>query len=60
MWLGNYGHLPYEKQQELLRELSDIDIGLGTLQATNARMALAVEESVESLRVWVSSNRKCT
>lgn len=53
VWLGNYGHLPYEKQQELLRELGDIDIGVGTLQATNARMALAVEGSVESLRAWV-------
>lgn len=37
VWLGNYGHLPYEKQQELLRELGDIDIGVGTLQATNTR-----------------------
>ena len=52
VWLGNYGHLPYEKQQELLRELGDIDIGVGTLQATNARMALAVEGSVELLREW--------
>ncbi len=33
VWLGNYGHLSYEKQQELLRELGDIDIGVGTLQA---------------------------
>ena len=53
VWLGNYGHLPYEKQQELLRELGDIDIGVGTLQTTNARMALAVEGSVELLREWV-------
>ena len=37
VWLGNYGHLSYEKQQELLQELGDIDIGVGTLQATNAR-----------------------
>ena len=28
VWLGNYGHLSYEKQQELLRELGDIEIGL--------------------------------
>jgi len=53
VWLGNYGHLSYEKQQELLRELGDIDIGVGTLQATNARMAMAVEESVKQLREWV-------
>ena len=45
VWLGNYGHLPYEKQQELLRELGNIDIGVGTLQATNARTAMAVEDS---------------
>lgn len=51
--LGNYGHLSYEKQQELLRELGDIDIGVGTLQATNARMAEAVEGSVDQLREWV-------
>jgi len=53
VWLGNYGHLPYEKQQELLRELGEIDIGVGTLQATNARVAKAVKRSVESLREWV-------
>lgn len=53
VWLGNYGHLSYEKQQELLRELGDIDIGVGTLQATNNRVAEAVEESVASLREWV-------
>lgn len=53
VWLGNYGHLSYEKQQELLRELGDIDIGVGTLQATNARMAEAVNDSVGQLREWV-------
>lgn len=51
--LGNYGHLSYEKQQELLRELGDIEIGLGTLQATNARVYEAVEPSVSRLREWV-------
>ncbi|NEP41032.1 MAG: IS66 family transposase, partial [Okeania sp. SIO2H7] len=30
-WLGHIGHLPYEKQQEMLWELGKIDIGLGTL-----------------------------
>ncbi len=29
-WLGNYGHLPYLKQQELLWELGRIEVGLGT------------------------------
>lgn len=29
-WLGNYGHLPYEKQQELLWELGEVKIGVGT------------------------------
>ena len=53
VWLGNYGHLPYEKQQELLRELGDIDIGVGTLQATNTRVYEAVEPAVTSLRQWV-------
>ncbi len=31
-WLGNYGHLPYEKQQELLWELGKIEIGLEVVQ----------------------------
>ena len=53
VWLGNYGHLPYEKQQELLRELGDIDIGVGTLQATNARVYEAILPSVSQLREWV-------
>lgn len=53
VWLGNYGHLSYEKQQELLRELGDIDIGVGTLASTNARMAEVVKGSVDQLRVWV-------
>ena len=53
VWLGNYGHLPYEKQQELLRELGDIDIGVGILQATNTRVYSAIVESVNQLREWV-------
>jgi transposase len=39
VWLGNYGHMSYEKQQELLWELGKIAIGTGTLQATNGRVA---------------------
>ncbi|MEY2858071.1 MAG: hypothetical protein RLZZ74_2383, partial [Cyanobacteriota bacterium] len=35
VWLGNYGHLSYEKQQELVWELGEIEIGTGTLQKTN-------------------------
>lgn len=53
VWLGNYGHLPYEKQQELLRELGDIDIGVGTLQATNTRVYESIVPSVSQLREWV-------
>ena len=53
VWLGNYGHLSYEKQQELLWELGGIEIGVGTLQTTNARMASAVKGSLEQLREWV-------
>ncbi|MEG4508567.1 IS66 family transposase [Microcoleus sp. F6_B4] len=51
-WLGNYGHMSYEKQQEFLRELGGIEIGLGTLQATNARVADAVKPAVEALWQW--------
>ena len=53
VWLGNYGHLSYEKQQELLKELGGVEIGVGTLVATNARMADAIKNSVEQLREWV-------
>jgi transposase len=51
-WLGNYGHISYEKQQEFLRELGGIEIGIGTLQATNARVADAVKPAVEELWKW--------
>lgn len=53
VWLGNYGHLSYEKQQELLWELGNIEIGVGTLQTTNTRVYEAVEPSVSQLREWV-------
>lgn len=52
-WLGNYGHLPYEKQQELLWELGQIEIGLGTIVATNQRVETAINPSVEQLAQWV-------
>lgn len=53
VWLGNYGHLSYEKQQELLREMGGIDIGAGTLQTTNQRVFEAVHPVVNELRNWV-------
>ncbi|MFS8119355.1 MAG: IS66 family transposase [Microcoleus sp.] len=52
VWLGNYGHISYEKQQEFLRELGGIEIGIGTLQATNARVADAVKPTIEDLWKW--------
>jgi len=44
-----------EKQQELLQELNDIDIGVGTLQATNQRSFEAVHPAVNQLRDWVAA-----
>ena len=52
-WIGNYGHLPYEKQQEMLWELGQIDVGVGTLVATNERVEHAIESSVAQLSEWV-------
>ena len=52
VWLGNKGHLSYEKQQELVWELGQVAVGVGTLQATNSRMADGVAKSVESLWEW--------
>ncbi len=52
VWLGNYGHISYEKQQEFLRELGGIEIGIGTLQATNARVADSIKPAVEDLWKW--------
>ena len=45
-WANNYAHMPYEKQQEMLWELGQIDIGLGTLVATNERIQKAIEPSI--------------
>lgn len=53
VWLGNYGHLSYEKQQELLLEFGQLAVGTGTLQATNARLSEVVTQSVEQLGDWV-------
>ena len=56
-WLGNYGHLPYEKQQELLWELGAIKIGVGTLVKTNQRISQAIKKSVTELNNWVISSQ---
>ncbi len=56
-WLGNYGHLPYEKQQEMLWELGEIEIGLGTLVTTNQRVEQAVHSAVEQLAKWLKTNQ---
>lgn len=52
-WINNYGHLPYEKQQELLWELGQIEIGVGTLVATNERIDGAVAQSIDQLKEWI-------
>lgn len=52
-WINNYGHLPYEKQQEMLWELGRVEIGVGTLVATNERVEQAIEPSISELSDWV-------
>ncbi|MEH2290963.1 DUF6444 domain-containing protein, partial [Nostoc sp.] len=42
-WTNNYAHMPYEKQQEMLWELGQVEIGLGTIVATNERITQAIE-----------------
>ncbi len=54
VWLGNYGHLSYEKQQELVWELGAIEIGTGTLQKTNQRLAESVEPAINNLWEWAT------
>lgn len=56
-WVNNYGHLPYEKQQELLWELGEIEIGVGTLVTTNERINAAVSKSVGELKDWIQENQ---
>jgi len=56
-WINNYGHLSYEKQQELLWELGKIDIGVGTLVATNERIDGAVAQSIDLLKEWVKQTQ---
>jgi transposase len=52
-WMSHYGHLSYEKQQEWLREIGKIEVGVGTLQATTRRLSEAVKGSIERLQEWV-------
>ena len=54
VWLGNYGHLSYEKQQELVWELGGIEIGTGTLQKTNQRVAESVKPAITELWKWAT------
>jgi transposase len=56
-WVNNYGHLPYEKQQELLWELGQIEIGVGTLVTTNERIDGAVNKSVSELKNWIQQTQ---
>ena len=56
-WMGNYGHLPYEKQQEMLWELGQIDIGVGTLVTNNERVEKAIEPSISELSSWVQQEQ---
>ena len=55
-WLGNYGHLPYAKQQELLWELGRIEVGVGTLVASNQRLSEAIKPSIRELSEWINQN----
>ncbi len=55
-WLGNYGHLTYEKQQELLWELGRINVGVGTLVTTNRRISVGIRPSVMDLEEWINQN----
>jgi transposase len=56
-WMNNYGHLSYEKQQELLWELGQIEIGVGTLVSTNERINNVVEKSVSGLLAWIQQTQ---
>lgn len=51
------GICPIELQQELIWELGQLDIGVGTLQATNSRMAEGVATAVESLWEWAQQQQ---
>ncbi|MHC0067376.1 IS66 family transposase [Nostoc sp. UIC 10890] len=56
-WVNNYAHMPYEKQQEMLCELGQIEIGLGTIVATNERITQAIEPSINELSDWIKQTQ---
>ncbi len=56
-WINNYGHLSYEKQQELLWELGQIEIRVGTLVTTNERIDSAVAPRISSLKEWIQQTQ---
>jgi transposase len=56
-WTNNYAHVPYEKQQEMLWELGQVEIGLGTLVVTNERITQAIEPSINELSNWVKQTQ---
>ena len=56
-WVNNYAHMPYEKQQEMLWELGQVEIGLGTFVATNERITQAIEPSIIELSNWVKQTQ---
>ncbi|MEH2293335.1 IS66 family transposase [Nostoc sp.] len=56
-WANNYAHMPYEKQQEMLWELGQVETGLGTLVATNERITQAIEPSVSELSSWLKQTQ---
>ena len=49
--------MPDEKQQELLWELGQIEIGVGTQVSTNERIDSAVDKSVNSLKQWIQQTQ---
>lgn len=55
-WLGSWGHLSYEKQQELLKELG-LEISTGTLVATTERVSRAALPTVTELKEWVQQTQ---
>jgi transposase len=56
-WLGTYAHLPYEKPQELLWELGEIEVGVGTLVTTNQRVQRGIVPSVTQLETWIQETQ---
>jgi len=57
VWLGNYGHLPYENSKNYCGTRRH-QHQVGTLQATNTRVYEAVEPVTE-LREWVQDQPTC-